>query len=117
MTHHDGDGSPSSHDPLRDEIAQQAAELRRQQTTIEQQAAEIERLKRRLADDSLVDDLREAVSLSAVAEAIGAPVTHARLLDMIVATAADIIGANAASLFLIDREKEDLVFEVALGEK
>jgi GAF domain-containing protein len=117
MTQDGGDGSPASHDPLRDEIAQQAAEITRQQTTIAQQAAEIERLKRRLDDDSLVQDLREAVRLSATAEAIAAPVSHSRLLDMIVATAADIIGANAASLFLIDREQEDLVFEVALGEK
>ena len=103
MTQDGGDQSPETVDVLRQQIAQQAAE--------------IDRLKRRIADDSMLDELREAVRLSLVAEAISAPVSHGRLLDMIVATAADIIGANAAALFMIDREQEDLVFEVALGEK
>jgi len=84
---------------------------------IAQQAEEIARLRRRVDDDRLVEDLRDAIRLSATASAISTPVSHARLLDMIVATAADIIGANAAALFLIDFEREDLVFEVALGEK
>jgi GAF domain-containing protein len=117
MTHDGGDTTPETHDPLRQEIHRQAEELARQQATIERQAAEIERLKRFVDDESMVRELREAVRVSVMAEAISAPTTHARLLDMIVATAADIIGANAASLFLIDREQEDLVFEVALGEK
>jgi GAF domain-containing protein len=117
MTHDGGDMTPETFDPLRQKIAQQAEELDRRQATIERQAAEIERLKRHLDDESMVRELREAVRVSVTAEAISAPVSHSRLLDMIVATAADIIGANAASLFLIDREQEDLVFEVALGEK
>ena len=36
---------------------------------------------------------------------------------MIVATAAQVINAHAASLFLIDEETQELVFEVALGQK
>ncbi|MCC6174501.1 MAG: GAF domain-containing protein [Chloroflexi bacterium] len=92
-------------------------ELAEARETIVRQTAEIERLRRRLDDEPLVRDLRDAVRLAATAGAIAAPVTHSRLLEMIVETAADIIGANAASLFLIDREHEDLVFEVALGEK
>jgi len=109
--------TPETVEAARAVIGQQLHELDRQKATIEEQAREIARLRQRLDDDILVRDLREAVRLSATAEAIAAPVSHARLLDMIVATAADIIGANAASLFLIDREREDLVFEVALGEK
>lgn len=117
MTQDGGDKTPETFDPLRQKIAQQAEELDRRQATIDQQAAEIERLKRRIADESMLDELREAVRLSVAAEAISAPVSHGRLLDMIVATAADIIGANAGALFLIDREEEVLIFEVALGEK
>ncbi len=97
--------------------AQAPETLEAARATIEQQAGEIARLRRRLDDDLLVRDLRDAVRLSVTAGAIAAPATHSRLLDMIVATAADIIGANAGALFLIDREREDLVFEVALGEK
>ncbi|HZO24943.1 MAG TPA: GAF domain-containing protein [Chloroflexota bacterium] len=109
--------TPETVEAARAVVAQQLQELDRHNATIEEQAREIARLRQRLDDDVLVRDLREAVRLSATAEAIAAPVSHSRLLDMIVATAADIIGANAASLFLIDREQEDLVFEVALGEK
>jgi len=85
--------------------------------TIARQQAEIERLRRRLTDDRFAQDLRDALTLAATAGTIGAPVSHTHLLDMIVTTAADIIGANAASLFLIDAQHQDLVFEVALGEK
>lgn len=87
------------------------------QATIARQAAEIEDLRRRLGDDRFAHDLREALALAATTGTIAAPVSHARLLEMIVATAADIIGANAASLFLIDEVQQDLIFEVALGEK
>jgi GAF domain-containing protein len=117
MTHDGGDMTPERPDPLRQEIHRQAEELARQQATIERQAAEIERLRRFVDDESMVRELREAVRLSVTAEAISAPVSHTTLLDMIVATAADIIGANAAALFMIDREEEVLIFEVALGEK
>src|SRR5206468_5403043 len=44
-------------------------------------------------------------------------VTHSRLLEMIVQTAAQVISARAASLFLINRQTQELVFEVALGQK
>jgi GAF domain-containing protein len=100
-----------------DSGARAPATLDEARAIIAQQAGEIERLRRRVDDGRLVDELRDAVRLSVTASAIATPVSHARLLDMIVATAADIIGANAAALFLIDQEREDLVFEVALGEK
>ena len=76
---------------------------------------EISHLKRRLADDRFAEDLREALTLAAAAGAISSPVTHSRLLEMIVETAAHVIPSRAASLFLLDEEAEELVFEVALG--
>lgn len=117
MTQDGGAEGAERLESLRATLARQAEELERQRATIEQQAREIERLRRRQDDDVLVRELREAVRLSITAGTIAAPVSYSRVLEMIVATAADIIGANAASLFLIDREREDLVFEVALGEK
>lgn len=113
----DGGRTPETFDPLRNEIHQQAERLAQQQAIIERQAAELARLRQRIDEDLVVRDLREAVRLSASATVISAPTSHGRLLDMIVATAADIIGANAGALFLIDRDAEELVFEVALGEK
>ena len=85
--------------------------------TIASQQAEIERLQRRVAEERFAQDLRDALTLAATVGTIGAPVRHERLLEMILATAADIIGAHAASLFLVDAQRQDLVFEFALGDK
>jgi GAF domain-containing protein len=87
------------------------------QRTIEEQAHEIERLRRRLADEQVATELRQALALAAMTGTIASPVTHARLLEMIVETAAQVISARAASLFLIDHESQQLVFEVAIGER
>jgi len=77
--------------------------------------AEIVRLRRRLADERFAEELRDALTLAAAAGEIASPVTHSRLLEMIVKTAASVIPSRAASLFLLDQESEELVFEVALG--
>lgn len=83
--------------------------------TIARQRAEIERLQRRIAEDVFAQDLRDALTTASSAGAIGAPVSYSHLLEMIVATAADIIDAKAALLCLIDAESEELVFQAALG--
>ena len=85
--------------------------------TIARQAEEIERLNRRLTGERFAEELREALTLAAAAGTIGSPVTHSHLLEMIVQTAMRVISANAGSLFLIDEEAQELVFEVALGPK
>ncbi len=59
--------------------------------------------------------LREAFSLAEAAGTIGARVTHADLLHMIVATAAQVLRARAGALLLIDEDTDELVFEVAVG--
>lgn len=59
--------------------------------------------------------LREALSLAEAAGTIGARVTHADLLQLIVATAAQVLRARAGALLLIDEDTEELVFEVAVG--
>lgn len=86
-------------------------------TTIARQAAEIDRLQLQHADARLAEELRAALIRSALAGTIAAPVTHSRLLEMIVETAAQVISSQAASLFLVDEEHRELVFEIALGQK
>lgn len=83
--------------------------------TVERQEREIERLKRRVEDDRFAQDLRDAITLASAAGTIGSPVRHGHLLEMIVETAAAVIGARAGSLFLIDFGRDELVFEVAIG--
>lgn len=91
--------------------------LQEARATIARQAAEIEQLRRQLADTRFAEELRQALILGATSATVAAPVTHARLLEMIVETAAHVISARAGSLFLIDEDARELVFEVALGEK
>ncbi len=76
---------------------------------------EVAGLRRRLEDERFAGDLREAMTLAAAAGTIGSPVKHGRLIEMIVETAAGVIGARAGSLFLIDFATDELVFEVAIG--
>lgn len=97
--------------------AEGAEALARAQETIEQQREEIERLKRRLADERFAENLRDSLTLAAAAGTIASPVTYSRLLEMIVETAAHVISARAAALFLLDEEAQELIFEVALGSK
>jgi GAF domain-containing protein len=87
------------------------------QQIIADQAKEIERLKRLLENERFSQELSQALALAAATGTISLPVTHAHLLEMIVAAAAQVISAHAASLFLIDQETQELVFEVALGQK
>ena len=61
--------------------------------------------------------LADALAISAAAGTIAAPVSHLRLLEMIVETAAHVLRAEAASLLLLEEETDELVFEVATGAK
>lgn len=91
--------------------------LEQAQRTIARQEAEIKRLRGRLDDERFAEDLKSALSLASMTGAIASPVAYSRLLEMIVETAARFIPSEAASLFLIDQENYQLVFEVALGQK
>lgn len=87
------------------------------QTTIARQEQEIADLRRRLADQALAEELRGVFRLAAAAGTLAAPITHTRLLEVIVATAARVLSAKAASLFLIDEKTQELVFQVGVGGK
>jgi GAF domain-containing protein len=92
-----------------------ADELAQLRETVARQADEIENLRRQLADDEFGRRLREVFSLAATAGRIAAPVAHSELLQMIVRTAADVISARAASLFLVDEAAGELVAERPIG--
>ncbi|MGI8827268.1 MAG: GAF domain-containing protein [Chloroflexota bacterium] len=85
--------------------------------TISRQAEEIDHLRGQLADEQFAQDLRARLVLASTAGTVAAPVTRERLLELIVEAAAQVISARGASLFLIDEEKQELAFEVALGKK
>src|SRR5215211_6214204 len=85
-------------------VAELATRLRQAESRLADQDREIAELRRQLADETFADEL------------LTAPVEYTELLDMIVTTAAQVLQSRAASLFLIDHETQELVFEVALGE-
>jgi GAF domain-containing protein len=58
------------------------------------------------------DDLRAAVA----AGVLGADETHRALLQSVVDVACAIFGARAASIFLLDENADELVFEAVSGE-
>src|SRR5258708_40160070 len=94
------EGDMSAHPP--------PADLAEALAVIARQAEEIERLRLRQADARLAEDLQAALVRSALAGTIATPVTHSRLLEMIVATAARVISSQAASLFLVHPDRRGL---------
>jgi GAF domain-containing protein len=64
-----------------------------------------------IANISLGDTLELVTAAASLTE----PVAYRRLLQLIIETAASVIGAETGSLFLVDEETGELAFEVALG--
>lgn len=102
---------------MTNEPEQWAKQLEEAHLKNEQQAAVIEQLLAHQADNGFADDIRRALLTTATAASIGAPVSQATALEYVVETASELLGAQAASLFLVDEEREELVFVVALGSK
>lgn len=100
-------------DPANDERVR----LQEALATVQRQAEEIQQLRDVLAAAPLLASIRDALSTATSAETIAAPAefSHARLLELTVETAAAVIGARSAALFLIDEAADELVFAVALG--
>jgi GAF domain-containing protein len=77
----------------------------------------IDRSQAQSADNEFADRLRQALSISAAAGTIATKSSRSAALHAIVETAADVLDAKSASLFLLDEEKEELIFAVARGDK
>jgi signal transduction protein with GAF and PtsI domain len=100
-----------------DAFDQSSDDLAQARAIIARQEAELADLRRQADEQQLAGDLRRAFTLASTSGVIASPVAPSRLLEMIVRVAADVITSRAASLFLIDQEEQDLVFEVAIGPK
>ncbi len=83
--------------------------------TIRERDEEISRLKHSLEQEKFAQRLSRLLISSTNENIIISPFSRSRLLEMIVQAAMQVISAQSASLFLIDEEMKDLVFEVALG--
>ncbi len=95
-----------------DDLPAQLAECSRK---IEEQAREIAILRANQRDDVLAEKLRGLLELTATAGIVAAPASERESLRAIVRAAASVLDAEAAALFLVDEEHDELRFEVALG--
>jgi GAF domain-containing protein len=68
------------------------------------------------ADSRFADDLRQGLLHLGTTAQLAAPIGQGELLRLIVGTAAQVLAARVAVLYLIDREANELVLELALGE-
>src|SRR5436305_2853680 len=89
--------------------------LAQAQETIALQSKELQELRQRVAREQFAPELRKMLISSKNTSIILAPFTRLHLLEMVVTTAAQVISARSGSLFLIDKEGQELIFEVAIG--
>ena len=78
---------------------------------------ELEQLRKRTEQDGAAVELRAQLAQLGAASVLGAPTEHTQLLEQIVQTAKHVLGAHGGTLYLVDEHTEELVFEVALGER
>ena len=78
---------------------------------------ELEQLRKRTEQDGAAVELRAQLAQLGAASVLGAPTEHTQLLEQIVQTAKHVLRAHGGTLYLVDEYTDDLVFEVALGER
>jgi GAF domain-containing protein len=89
--------------------------LTRAQEALVQRDREIETLRKQLEREQFARELSKVLTQSTISNIILSPFTRSWLLEMVVSTAAQVIAALSGSLFLIDEEAKNLVFEIAIG--
>jgi GAF domain-containing protein len=78
---------------------------------------EVAQLRARTQNDGAAAELRARLAQLGAAGILGAPTEHLELLEQIVQTAKHVLRTHAGTLYLVDENTEELVFEVALGER
>jgi putative methionine-R-sulfoxide reductase with GAF domain len=93
------------------------SELQAARRRIAELEAETARLQARSEDVAFVQELRARLAQVGATGALSAPTEHSALLQQIVQAAMHVLNARAGSLYLVEEESEQLVWEVALGER
>lgn len=87
------------------------------QRRIAELEAENARLRSQAEDAAFVGELRARLAQVGATASLSAPTEHSALLEQIVQAAMHVLNARAGSLYLVEEESEQLVWEVALGER
>jgi transcriptional regulator with GAF, ATPase, and Fis domain len=98
-----------------DQQNEDISDLQQAKDLIDQQTKEISSLRTQLEREHFATDLRDILKEVSTMNTILSPVTHSQILEIVVQTAAQVISARSGSLFLIDEEAQELIFEVAIG--
>ena len=78
---------------------------------------EIARLRARIADTQAGDELRARLASVGVAGVISTPDQRDKLIEQLVLTAMATLRASAGTLYLLDEDADELIFEVVIGEQ
>jgi GAF domain-containing protein len=76
---------------------------------------EVAQLHARVGNNEAAAELRAQLTQLGVAGILAAPTEHLELLKQIVQAAKQVLHAQGGTLYLVDENSEELVFEVALG--
>ncbi len=82
---------------------------------IEEQAQRIAELETEQDDESLARELRETLTQAAATGTIGSPVKLDRLLELLLETAAKMVGASAGAILVVDHRMDTMRCEAAIG--
>lgn len=85
-------------------------------TLLHQAHATIAELRQGPDLSRFAEDLRGALTRLGSAAQLAASLRHEELLQLIVRTAGQVLGARVAMAYMVDRDANELVLEVALGE-
>ncbi len=89
--------------------------LAQAQETIALQNRQIASLQQQLEREHFAQELRKLLISTESVMTILSPFSHSHVLEMVVVTASQVISAHAGSLYLLDPEAQELIFEVAIG--
>jgi GAF domain-containing protein len=82
---------------------------------IDEQAKRIAELEAERDDENLARELREVLTQAAATGTIGSPVKLDRLLELMLETAAKVIGAGAGAIMVVDHRMDMMRCEAAIG--
>ena len=89
--------------------------LEEAQRVIDEQAQRIAELETEQDDESLARELRETLTQAAATGTIGSPVKLDRLLELLLETAAKMVGASAGAILVVDHRMDMMRCDAAIG--
>ena len=109
----------TENEALAKQLTEARNEIQRQSSEVGEMSCAIQGLKGQVseAEQALERSLAEGVALSQVAAAISSVMEFQPLIEMIMEKSKEVMNAEASSLMMLDVETNELIFNVATGEK